>query len=151
MFKYADIGRMWVQVELPVGEGDAPATIWLLQTLYTRAELRAREQALATRAHGGLSARDTLRTVEDVQALMDEVNAIEDADLEELAARTHDWRDVCGEDGKPAEFTAERLQALLTFQWFAQATRRALFAASREGPRKNSSPGPGGSPGQRQA
>ena len=137
MFKFADIGRMWVAVDLPLGEGDAPPRIHLLQTLYTREELRQRDQQLLARASGDLPEGGTPRSLADVQAMTDRALAIEDADLAELLERTHDWRDVQGDDGAPAVFSRERLQSLLAYQWFARAARQALFTASREGVRKN--------------
>lgn len=153
MFRFADIGRMWVPVDLPAGEGEGEDTtrIWLLQTLYTREELRARDKALTARASEGLEAAGgQVRNVEDVTRMVDRVNGIEDDDLAEVLARTHDWRDVVDDGNRKLEFSTDRFQALLQYQWFSRAARAALFNASREGVRKNSSPGPGGSPGRPQ-
>jgi hypothetical protein len=152
MFRFADIGRMWVPLDLPVGDGGEPVRIHLLQTLYTRSELRAREATIMGRAGEGLQEQaGQLRSVEDVQAMVSRLQSQEDEDLAALVERTHDWREVVGDDGKPAAFSRERLQALLELQWFSAAARTALFKASREGVPKNSPPGPGGSPGHRQA
>lgn len=154
MFKFADLGRMWVPVDIATGEGEGEGTvrIWLLQTLYTREELVARDERVLDRAIAGLEDRKgELRTVEDVNAMVQRVTAVEESDLAELLERTHDWRDVAGEGGKPAEFSRERLAAMLAYRFIALPARAALFAASREGVRKNSQPGPGGSPGRLQA
>lgn len=159
MFRYADIGRMWVPVDLPVGEGEGGTRIWLLQTLYTREELRQRDRArveksataLDTRAAADEAAQRPVSSSEYLRALLDELHAMEDADIRDLIERTHDWRDVVDAEGAPAVFSRERFEALLQINWVAQASRVALFAASREGVRKNSSPGPGGSPGHPQA
>lgn len=155
MFSLANMGRMWVPVDLPTGEGEGAGAgttrIWLLQTLYTREELRARDKRLTSAAAEGLPADGQLRGMDDVYAMAERVTALEDEDLADLLARTHDWRDVAGDDGKPVSYDAARLRALLAYQWFARAARAALFTASREGVRKNSQPGPGGSPGRLQA
>lgn len=154
MFKFADLGRMWVPVDIATGEGEGEGTvrIWLLQTLYTREELRARADRVTARAGDGLEAQGgELRSVDDVKGLVERVTAIEEEDLVELVNRTHDWRDVAGEGGQPVEFSADRLRAMLDYKFIALPARAALFAASHEGVRKNSQPGPGGSPGRLQA
>lgn len=152
MFRFADAGKVWVPVSLPVGEQDDPATIHLLLKLYTRKELRARERAAMTRTAAKLAerARD-IRSAEDLQAIFDEITGTEEADVNDLMERTSDWHGVTGADGQNQPFAAEHLAALLDYNWFFQAHRAALFEASRSGVAKNSKPGPGGSPARVQA
>lgn len=153
MYRFADIGRLWVPVDLPTGEDGETARIWLLQTVYTREELRARQKAARNRI--GTALLERLRnatTVDEVDAIAEETLAAEDADVEALRTRTHGWRDVKSEDGAHDEpFAPEKLDALLKLDWFARVACEAHLVASREGVRKNSSPGVAGSPARVQA
>ncbi len=80
---------------------------------------------------------EKIRTTEDLQRVFDAVTQVEANDLQELADRIDDWRDVYDDAGEPQAFSAERLAACLDYQWFFQAAREALFRASREGVAKN--------------
>jgi hypothetical protein len=152
MFRFADVGKVWVPVPLPTGAPDEEVTIHLLLTLYTRKELRARERKAMTNMADNLARRaKEIRTPEDLQALFDETTAVEDDAVHDLLDRTSDWRGVLDDSGQPQEFSRERLASLLEYNWFFQAHRQALFGTSRSGVAKNSKPGPGGSPARVQA
>lgn len=154
MFRFADVGRVWVPVPLPMGnaEGDGEVVVHLLQDLYSKDELRARERGVFSRTAGTVAARAAqAKSAADIEQLFDEVTATENADTEELVRRTHDWRGVVDEESVPIAFSAERLQAIVKYDWVFKAARQALFEASREGVRKNSLPGPDGSPTPAQA
>lgn len=138
MFRLADVGKVWVPVVLPIGEGDKGVQIHLRMTLLTRQELREREQGAMLRAASELVASaNTIRTADDLKRVFDAVTAVEAADLQELASRIDDWRDVFGDNDQPQDFSADRLAACMKYQWFFQPTREALFRASREGVAKN--------------
>lgn len=150
MFRLADLGRVWVPVVLPAEEGEQ--TIHLLLQLYTKDELRAREKSALQRTAGGFAdAAAAAKTVEDLERLFDEVTAIGDDDRQELLSRTHDWRGVGAADGEPEAFAPAKMEALLQFNWVFTRCRAALFEMSRDGTRKNSLPGPDGSPTPAQA
>ncbi len=150
MFRFADLGRVWVPVQLPAEEGEQ--TIHLLLQLYTKDELREREKAVMQRTAAGLiDQAANVKTVEDLERLFDEVTAIGDADREELLARTTDWRGIGDPEGEPEPFAPGKLAALLQFNWIFTRCRAALFEMSRDGTRKNSLPGPDGSPPLAQA
>lgn len=135
MFRLADIGKVWVPVVLPIGEG---TQIHLRMRLLTRKELRERERSAMVRTAGELVAgADKIRTTEDLQRVFDAMTQVEAGDLQELAERVDDWRDVFDDAGEPQAFSAERLAACLDYHWFFQATREAMFRASREGVAKN--------------
>lgn len=146
MFRFADIGRVWVPVTLPRGntEGGEAVTIHLLQDIYTRDELKQRDREALAHTMAKLAPDGAPVTPESLQATLDDVTRVEDADIAELLRRTHDWRGVVNSDDQPLGFTAERLRALLRVNWFFVAARQALFEVSREGVAKNSLPGPAG-------
>lgn len=152
MFQFADKGQVWVPVALPMGgDGGGPAEIKLRVTLHTRKELREREFQLTRRmVQRGLDQSGNLRTGDDVAALFEITSAQEEGDTEDLLQRTHDWQGV-GQGAAELAFTRERLAALLEQDWIFKAVRAAVYAAAREGVRKNSSPGPDGSPTPAQA
>jgi hypothetical protein len=150
MFRAADVGRIWVPVVLPSGEGDT--TVHLLFQVYTRDELRERERAVLEKTGGSMLARaGEVKTTEDLVRIFDEVTAVGETDHAELLSRTHDWRDIADSDGTPWAYAPERLKSLLEYRWIFDRMREALFTASREGVRKNLSPGPDGSPTPAQA
>ncbi|WP_337052489.1 hypothetical protein [Pseudoxanthomonas sp. USHLN014] len=151
MFRAADAGLMWVPVTLPAAEadGDDPV-IWLRMRVFTRAELKAREQDAL--AHSAEPVADgALQTVADVRAIVDAAERIDAKDLAELQARVSDWRGVAGADDAPLDFDAGSLGALLALPWFFRTVRAALFKASRDGVAKNSLPGSAGTPARAQA
>ncbi|CAN7332951.1 hypothetical protein LJR143_001687 [Pseudoxanthomonas sp. LjRoot143] len=138
MFRLADIGKVWVPVVLPIGEGSEGTQIHLRMRLLTRKELRERERSAMVRTASELVATaEKIRTTEDLQRVFDAVTQVEASDLQELADRIDDWRDVVDDAGEPQAFSAERLAACMDYQWFFQAAREALFRASREGVAKN--------------
>lgn len=163
MFRLADQGRVWWPVTLSQanGPGDVDdVEVWLQYRIYNRAELRAQERravdrmaARQARAAAG-AAEDAAHPAgddaaqgdpTDVLALFESVTEREAGDVAELADRITDWRGF-GDGDEEQPFTPERLLALLEFAPVFRAFRVGLFAASREAPRKNSQPGPGGSP-----
>lgn len=108
--------------------------------LLTRKELREREHhsAMVRTASELVATAEKIRTTEDLQRVFDAVTQVEASDLQELADRIDDWRDVYDDAGEPQAFSAEqRLAACLDYQWFFRAAREALFTASREGVAKN--------------
>ncbi len=152
MFRAADIGRMWVPVELPVSQGGDDPVVWLLQQLFTREELKAREASTLERtAQQTVAALQSSASVDDLRAMMEAAEKLEQADLQEVIQRTKDWRDIVGDDDQQAPFSADKFAAMLTHQWFFRAVRAALFKASREGVSKNSLPGHAGAQARAQA
>lgn len=153
MFQFAEMGRAWVPVTLPMGgEGDGgEVEIKLLATLHTRKELRARERELTARmTRRGLGQQADLKSGDDVVGLLDVTVETEDGDIEDLLARVHDWKGVGDADGA-LDFGRERFAAMLEQDWIFKPVRSALFRAAREGVRKNSSPGRAGSQAPAQA
>lgn len=149
MFRFANAGKVWVPVVLPMGntEGGGEVVIHLLQDLFTRDEMRSRERDVRSRSVNGLSSRaGEIKTLEDLERVFDEVVATEKSDTDDLVRRTHDWRGIVDDEGQAIPFDTEKLAALATFDWWFKAARAALFETSREGVRKNLLPGPDGLP-----
>lgn len=140
MFRLADLGL----VSWPVRIGDAEfrATFRILD----RAALRARQQQGLEGFLERLKEDGQPRRPEDVVALLDATHKREDADEAALLARVTDWRNVVDDAGNPVPFSTDHLSALLATEYAFKALLHALLEASREGPEKNSLPGPAGSP-----
>lgn len=152
MFRFADIGRFWVPMTLPLGEEGVQPEVWLLLEVFTSKELTAREAAVVDRAGAQIKAEaDKAGTTDDVHALIQRLAELEDSERLELLARTHDWRGVTAADGSEEPFAIDKLEALLAYRWWYAPHREALYAASREGVRKNFKPGPAGTPARVQA
>lgn len=149
MFRFADIGRQWVPLDLPQEGG--PVRVFLLMDLIPREQLRGRERSLTERTGEGLLLRaGTVTTVDEFLALFDETTAAEDGDVADILDRTHDWRGF-GTAEEEIGFSRERFAALLAYDLAFKPIRAALFKASREGIAKNSLPGPAGLPAPVQA
>ncbi len=149
MFRFADIGRQWVPVDLP--QDGATVRVQLLMDLIPRDLLRGREREVAARTGAGLMQRaGEVNSLEEYLALFDETAGAEAGDVADLIARTHDWLGF-GSAEEEIGFNQERFAALLAYDLAFKPIRAALFKASREGVSKNSSPGPAGSPAPAQA
>ena len=150
MFRFADVGRQWVPVDLP--QGEERVQVHLLLDLLTREELKARERRQLELTGPGLISRATeIKSVEDLLRIFDETAGAAEADREELLQRAHDWRGLGTAEGEELGFTRERLESLLRFDFIFNPVRQALYRASREGVAKNSEPGAAGSPAVPQA
>jgi hypothetical protein len=140
MFRFADVGKVWVPVELPMGgaEDGGKVTVRLLTTLFTRDELRERDRStLASKAGNVEQLAKEAKTADDVLAIFDRIGGIDADDIKQLLERTHDWAEFADSDGQPLGYTRERFEALLRFEWFFRPVRAALYRASREGVAKN--------------
>ncbi|MXV11635.1 hypothetical protein DYQ93_11450 [Xanthomonas sp. LMG 8992] len=143
------MGQAWVPVALPLGGSpaepeqdqaaeEASATVHLLMRLYDATELAEREREVTSRTAAGFAANAaTVRTAEDLMAIVDEVDKVKARDLQDILERTSDWRGVAGDDDAAMEFSAERLEALLRYEFVFRRVRHAFFAFSREGVAKN--------------
>lgn len=145
MFRFGDLNRViW-----PVRIGDAEFRAAF--TIYGRKDLQERQarsvQAFALR----MATEGAPKSADDIAKLLETTFQQQDGDAEDLLARVTDWFDVEDPDGKPLAFTRERLQAFLDTGYGFRAFYAALMEASREGPAKNSQPGPGGMPERDQA
>lgn len=145
MFRFADLDRVLQPVEIGGG------SLRVLYRILSRAELRARERAATLTVAGKLRDDGTPRTEADVLALLDASIDRETGNEALLRERVLGWYDLEGPDGVPLEFTPERLDALLATDYGYRALLAGLMRASREGPEKNSSPGPAGMPARDQA
>jgi hypothetical protein len=148
MFRFADLGRVWMPVELPAGEHTS--TVHLLVEVMTRRELRARERRI-TETTGRRLTDAPPRTPDELLQAFDAVVQAEDDDLLLLRERVLDWRGIEDPDGQPLAFSRDRLDAVLAIDALFRPIREAYFRASREGVGKNSSPGPAGTPARVQA
>jgi hypothetical protein len=149
MFRFADIGRQWVPVDLP--QDGATVRVHLLMDLIGRDNLRERDRELLSRTGAGLLQRmQQVEKLEELLAIFDEGTRAEAGDVADLVARTHDWRGFgSGED--EIGFNRERFAAVIAYDLAFKPIRAALFEASREGVAKNSEPGAAGSPAVAQA
>ena len=157
MFVLAHKGLVWTRVELLDCDEDGnvvPVSVRLLLRPWTRAELRARQSADmqarllpvqdALARLGGSEEPEAIRQAsDDLRAALQAAEAAAAADDAEVAERLVGWNaaDIGGE-----AFDTELRDALLADQSRFVAVRNALLALSRDGLRKNSSPGSGGQP-----
>lgn len=162
MFRLADQGLVWWPVELTQATGPdqvETVTAWFQYRIYTREELREQEriavQRIAAKREQMTGRTDTGTAdaeppADDLLALFETVTERAAGDTADLLARITDWRGLG--DGETEEpFSPDRLAALLAYDPLYKQLRTQLFAASREAPRKNSQPGPGGLPAPAQA
>lgn len=153
MFRFADKGIVFWPVQLrqvdEAGEMEV-ATIHLAYRLLTRDELRDRERNSLKSIVERLGGPDAPRTAEDLITILDATIEREASSVEMLLDRVSDWRGVADGD-EPVEFSRERLASLLEYDVYFKPIVAGLYEASREGPAKNSQPGPGGSPAPAQA
>lgn len=145
MFRFADLDRVLLPVEIGGG------TLRVLYRILSRAELRAREHDATQAVARKLRDDGVPRSAEDLEALLEASMTREADNVALLRERVVGWYDLEGPDGEPLEFTAERLDALLATDYGYRALLGGLMRASREGPAKNSSPGPAGMPARDQA
>lgn len=153
MFRYADMGAVFWPVTLrqanDAGEV-VEVTVHLAYKLLPRKTLREREK------RGLVAAAEKLQNVtgrpatEDLIAAFDATVEREEGDVALLLAHVSDWRGFADGD-EPLAFSPERLEALLEYDVYFKPIMAGLHEASRSGPAKNSSPGPGGSPAPAQA
>jgi hypothetical protein len=163
MFSKASKGLVWWPVEFEQYDEagtDSKVKLMLLLRPFARKELQARQTAALQRGveaarklqeHAIAGALAEGASVEQIAAastdrLLQQVLArfaAEDADVEELAKRTHDWRGVKeGDDAVP--FSREHYRDLLEEAWFYKRVAEAFEACSAGAVRKNSQPGPAG-------
>jgi hypothetical protein len=145
MFRFADLDRVLQPVEIGGG------TLRVLYRILSRAELRAREREATMTVGRKLGEDGAPRSADEVEALLDAAAARESGNEALLRERVVGWYDLEGPDGEPLEFTRERLDALLATDYGYRALLGGLMRASRDGPGKNSSPGPAGMPARDQA
>lgn len=145
MFRFADLDRVIWPVR--IGDAEFRGVFRILD----RKTLRAREHDVALTLAGKLAADGAPRTAEDVAAMLEGTAARQDADEAMLRERVLGWYDVEDPQGAPLAFSVERLDALLATDYGYKALMAALMQASREGPGKNSLPGPAGQPARDQA
>lgn len=148
MFRLADLGQVWWPVPLQQnGEDGQPveATVHLLLRIYTRAELRERERETLARIGEGLKDGAKPQSVDEVLALAERGEEATTALEAELLERVTDWRGI-GDGDTATPYSREALAALLQWRPIFQAFNAALYTASREAYRKNSEPGPAGTP-----
>lgn len=145
MFRFADLNRViW-----PVAIGEA--TFRVDFDIFDRKQLRARQQRGLKGALDRIATDGAPKTPDDIAALLEATHQREDADEAELLRRVRGWYDIEDPDGQPLAFSTDRLQALLDTPYGFTALLQGLLEASRAGPVKNLSPGPGGMPERDQA
>lgn len=164
MYRFADLGKVWAEVELPYeGDDGQPVVIHLLFRVFTDDELTERERGAlvqsARRLQEAAAERLQLKeggeaaalSTQDMEEMFTAATAVRDSDRAEVLARATDWRGLVGEGDTPIDFDRTKLAALLEHRPIFLAARDALYRVSREGVRKNSLPGPAGSPARVQA
>lgn len=145
MFRFADLGTViW---PVTIGEG----TFRVAFRVFTRQELAARRRSGAAAALAHLKDNGPPATVEELAAVYEAIDARTAENVEELQQRVTDWFDVQDPQGQPLSCTRERVQALIDTEYGYSALLEGLLQASREGPAKNSLPGPAGQPARDQA
>lgn len=145
MFRFANLN----QVIWPVEIGDG--TFRVAFEIFSREELAARRRDGAQAVAAHLETAGVPKTVEELAAVYEAIDTRTAENEAELLRRVKDWFDVEDPDGKPLGCTPERVQALIATEYGFNAMLHALLQASREGPAKNSLPGPAGLPARDQA
>lgn len=145
MFRFANLN----QVIWPVEIGDG--TFRVAFEIFTREELAARRRAGTQAVAAHLETAGVPKTVEELAAVYEAIDTRTAENEAELLRRVKDWFDVEDPDGKPLGCTPERVQALIATEYGFNAMLHGLLQASREGPAKNSLPGPAGLPARDQA
>lgn len=142
MFRLADMGLVWVPVELPQASEEAGGEpelvpVHLLMKLYNSDELADRDRdAMHRTTEGFLAKASEARTSAELLEAFDRVQDVRKEDREELQRRIADWSGIAS-GGESIAFSGDHLTALLRFDFVFNPVRRALFNASREGVRKN--------------
>jgi hypothetical protein len=142
MYRLADMGLVWVPVELPQAPMEPGAepelvTVHLRMKLLDGDELAARDRDTLLRTTEGLMQEiGKARTSAEVMEVFDRALAIKRDDRDELCERISDWHGF-GSGDEAEEFSDDKLAALLRHDHVFSPVRLALFKASREGVRKN--------------
>ena len=145
MFRFANLN----QVIWPVEIGDGSFRVAF--EIFSRAELAARRRNGSEAVVAHIKAEGAPTTVDELAAVYEAIEKRTAENEADLLRRVKDWFDVEDPDGKPLGCTPERVQALIATEYGFNAMLHALLQASREGPAKNSSPGPAGLPARDQA
>lgn len=168
MFSIAQLGRVWWPVTLSRYDESGTlvqTTIRLLFEPLTREEMHARRTALLKSAGDGLrqlQADTDLGKPADPDASIEKMGqvatdrvlhtieanfAASTEDFATLVARTHDWRGIVDvETEAEVPFSRDVFASLLKHDLFAKPVLEAFNAASEGAVRKNSEPGPAGTP-----
>lgn len=145
MFRFGDLNRVIWPVE--IGDG----TFRVAFEIFTRDELASRRRKGAEAVMAHLHDAGPPKTVDELAAVYEAIDQRTACNEAELLRRVKDWYDIEDPDGKPLACTPERVRALIATEYGFRAMLHALLEASREGPAKNLSPGPGGLPVRDQA
>lgn len=145
MFRFADLNRVVWPVEI------GGATFRVDFEVYTRKELQSIRRRSAEIALARVTDGDAPKTADEIREVLDAAYRRNSEAEEDLRKRVKGWFDVEDRDGVPFDFSPERLQALLDTDFGFNALMAGLLEASREGPPKNSQPGPAGLPARDQA
>ena len=145
MFRFADMNR--VTWPVTIGEG----TFRVSWEIFTREELAARRREGAGVVGAHVAEHGTPKTVDQLAEIYEAIDKRSAENEAEILRRVRDWYDVQDPDGKPLDCTQERVKALIATEYGYHAMLHSLLEASREGPAKNLSPGPGGLPARDQA
>jgi hypothetical protein len=134
MYRLADMGLVWVPVELPQAPMEPGAEPELV-TVHLQMVARDRDTLLRT-TEGLMQEIGKARTSAEVMEVFDRALAIKRDDRDELCERISDWHGF-GSGDEAEEFSDDKLAALLRHDHVFSPVRLALFKASREGVRKN--------------
>jgi hypothetical protein len=146
MFKLANLGIVFWPVQLPQTDGsDDAVTVHIGYQILTRKELRCAQRRHMAAYRETMDAATQAKPDPDALAALDAAEDQRDADEHALLReRIKGWRGIADEDGNAVPFAADKLDALLEFEFFAKPLLAGLYAASRGAPAKNSQPGPAG-------
>jgi hypothetical protein len=151
MFRLANLGVVQWPVQLPQPDGSGErATIFVSYAILTREELRDEQRRYAAAYRGAVAALGAEPDQATLDRLESEGDARDAAALDMLRTRIKGWSGIEDDDG-PVAFAADKLDALLAYELYAQPLLTGLFDASRGALAKNSSPGPAGAAAQVQA
>lgn len=166
MFSKAQIGLVWWPVTLAQYDDAGELVETTIRVLFkplTRAERNERQRAILMRTSDALrelrAEADITRPASDdasIERIGDDATArvleridaafeATEEDVQLVIERTHDWRGP--QDGDtPVPFSRELLADLMRGDLFAKPMLEAFSAASEGAVRKNSKPGPAGTP-----
>lgn len=151
MFRFAPQARVFWPITLEARNPEtgeiAEGRAYVLYSLLTREELRARQRELTQTIASRIT---TAKTAEDLQQIIDDQLAIDRKYDDELVKHIHGWKEVNSNDDQPLPFDETTLRAMLADPLLHKAFAQGLLDASNGAKTKNSSPGPAGTPARGQ-
>lgn len=146
MFRMADLGLVFWPVMLPQFNADGTVEdkqVFIQYQILTRDERRAEQRRQMDAYRTAMQAAESGADAAKITEIEQDAEARDAASMQLLRERVKGWMGI-EDDAGPVAFSAERLEALLCWEPYAEPILKGLYAASRGAHAKNSQPGPAG-------